>query len=84
MVLELYCRKAEKKREGRESKISHCHIWVGRRRARDENKRGESLRERERMGQAALYIVGWAILQLQGSYGEEHTWLLSGNCEGGV
>jgi hypothetical protein len=27
MVLELYCRKAEKKRKGRESKISHCHIW---------------------------------------------------------
>jgi hypothetical protein len=56
----------------------------GRRRARDENKKGESLRENGGGGQAAPFIVGWAILQLQGSCGEEHTWLLSGNCGGGV
>ena len=41
--------------------------------------RGKSLR-----GQAAPFIVGWAILQLQDNCGVEHTWLLSGNCEGGV
>ena len=55
-----------------------------RRRGRDENKRGERSREREGRGQAAPFIVDWAILQLQGSCGEEHTWLLSGNCEGEV
>jgi hypothetical protein len=39
---------------------------------------------RERRGQTAPFIVGWAILQLQGNCGEEHTWLLSGNYESGV
>jgi hypothetical protein len=37
-----------------------------------------------RRGQAAPLIVGWAILQLQGSCREKQTWLLSGNCGGGV
>jgi hypothetical protein len=46
----------------------------GRRRVRDVNKRGKSLRERR--GQASPFIVGWAILQLPGNCGEEHTWLL--------
>jgi hypothetical protein len=35
-------------------------------------------------GQAALFIVGWATLLLPGNCGEEHTWLLPHNCEGGV
>jgi hypothetical protein len=51
----------------------------GRRRARDENKRGKSLRERERRGQAAPFIVGWAtLLLLPGNCGKEHMWLLPG------
>jgi hypothetical protein len=48
MVLELYCRKAERKREGKKRETSYGHVESGerrrRRRARDENKRGESLR----------------------------------------
>ena len=42
-----------------------------RRRARDESKKGESLKS-ERWGQAAPFIVGWATL------------LLPGNCGGGA
>jgi hypothetical protein len=57
--------------------------WRGWRRAKDENKKGESLRERGG-AKHPHFIVGWAILQLQGSCEEEHTWLLSGNCEGRV
>jgi hypothetical protein len=59
MVLELYCRKSERKREGRkrERGRSWPHGEMGkeraRRRARDESKKGESLK-RERRGQAAL------------------------------
>jgi hypothetical protein len=45
-----------------------------RRRARGESKKGENL-ERTRRGQAASFIVGWAILLLPGNCGEEHTWL---------
>ena len=66
MALELYCRKAERKREGGL-----------------ESKKGESLK-RARRGQAAPLIVGWAILLLPGNCGEEHTWLNSGNCGGGI
>jgi hypothetical protein len=56
----------------------------GRRRAKGESK-SKSLREkRERRGQAASFIVGWATLLLPGNCGEEHTWLLPGNCGGGV
>ena len=59
MVLELYCIKAERKREGR--KRERGRPWPcgekgegrERRRARDESKKGESLK-RERRGQAAL------------------------------
>ena len=40
--------------------------------------------ERERRGQTAPFIVGWATLLLPGNCGEEHTWLLPGNCGGGV
>jgi hypothetical protein len=32
-------------------------------------------RGREIWGQAAPFIVGWAILLLPGNYGEERTWL---------
>ena len=66
MVLELYCRKAGRKREGR--KRERGQPWPRgergegreRRRARDESKKGESLK-RARRGQAAPFIVGWAI-----------------------
>jgi hypothetical protein len=61
----------ERRGEGREK-----------RRARDESKKGENLRERR--FQAAPFIVGWVILLLPGNCWEEHTWLLSGNCGGGV
>jgi hypothetical protein len=45
-----------------------------RRRAREESKKGESLK-RLRRGKAASFIVGWTILLFPGNYGEEHTWL---------
>jgi hypothetical protein len=76
MVLELYCRKAGGKREGRkrEGEAGHGHME---RREKRERKRwkardrsGKSL-ERERWGQAASLIVGWAILLLLGNCGEE-------------
>jgi hypothetical protein len=46
MVLELYCRKAGGRREGRKREAGHGHIGGGvkRRRARDESKKGESLK----------------------------------------
>jgi hypothetical protein len=44
------------------------------RRAREQSKKGESLK-RVRKGRAAPFIVGWAILLLPGNYREEHTWL---------
>ena len=39
MVLELYCRKAERKREGGETEASHVHMERGGRKARDKNER---------------------------------------------
>ena len=78
MVLELYCRKAgerEKVERGREA--GHGHVergWKGEREGWLESKKGESLK-RARRGQAAPFIVGWAILLLPGNCGEEHTWL---------
>ena len=64
MVLELYCRKAERKREGRKRETtSHGHVerWgKGEREGGLESKKGESLK-RARRGQAAPLIVGWAI-----------------------
>jgi hypothetical protein len=49
MVLELYCRKAARKREGRKRETSHGMWREGegreRRRARDESKKGESIRK---------------------------------------
>ena len=44
----------------------------------------ERARACERRGRAAPFIVHWATLLLQGNCGEEYTWLLPGNCEGGV
>jgi hypothetical protein len=41
-----------------------------RRRARDESKKGKSLK-RKRRGQAAPFIVGWATLLLPSNSGEE-------------
>jgi hypothetical protein len=88
MVLELNCRKARRKREGRKRETSHGHLerrveGRERRRSRDESKKGKSLK-RERRGQAATFIVGWATLLLPGNSGAEHTWLLSGNCGSGI
>ena len=65
IVLELYCKKAGRKREGRKRETtSHGHGEKGegreRKRAREESKKGESLK-RVRRGQAAPFIVGWAI-----------------------
>ena len=48
MVLELYCRKAGRKREGKRGKMDMATWREGeernKRRARDENKKDESLR----------------------------------------
>ena len=80
VVLELYCRKAGRKREGRKrERLAMAMLGGGegkreRRREREESKKGESLK-RERRGQAASFIVGWATLLLPGNCGEEHTWL---------
>jgi hypothetical protein len=79
MVLELYCRKAGRKREGRkrERETGHGQVERGEKGEREgglESKKGESLK-RVRRGQVAPFIVGWTILLLPGNYGEEHTWL---------
>jgi hypothetical protein len=44
MVLELYCRKAKIKREGRKRAMWRGRGGRGRRRGRDESKKGESLK----------------------------------------
>ena len=60
MVLELYCRKTERKREGRKRETGHGHVGEGeerrRRRARDETKKGASFKRVSR-GQTAPFIV---------------------------
>ena len=66
--------KDKKKDRGWPSPLRERREGRERRRARDENKKSESLK-RERRGQAAPFIVGWAILLLPGNCGEEHTWL---------
>jgi hypothetical protein len=78
MVLKFYCRKVERKREGR----MRGQPWPRgeredrreRRRSRDVSKKCESLNKKS-MGQAAPFIEHWAILLLSGNCGEEHTWL---------
>jgi hypothetical protein len=66
MVLELYCRKAGGKREGRKRERGwpwprgERREWRGRRTVRDESKKSESLKK-VRRGQAAPFIVVWAI-----------------------
>jgi hypothetical protein len=69
MVLEPYCRKAGRKREGKKRERDWpCHVERGgeerdrereRRKTRDDSKQSKSL-ERARRGQAAPFIVGWA------------------------
>ena len=64
--LELYYRKAKRKRNRRKRERGQPCPCVERgegrerRRARDESKKGESLKRVSR-GQAAPFIVGWAI-----------------------
>ena len=62
MVLELYCRKAGAKREGRKRPWPYGKTGEGRekRRARDESKKSESLKRVRRVQEATL-IVGWAV-----------------------
>ena len=64
MVLELYFRKAGRKREGRKRERGwpwpHGERGKGEREGGLESKKGESLK-RARRGQAAPLIVGWAI-----------------------
>jgi hypothetical protein len=63
MVLELYCRKAGGKREGRKRERGRswpCGERKGEREGGLESKKGERLK-RVRRGQAAPFIVGWAI-----------------------
>jgi hypothetical protein len=59
-------------------------MWrEGRREGEEREQEGwrESKRsKRDWRGQAVPFIVGWAILLLQDNCGEEHTWLLPGNC----
>jgi hypothetical protein len=66
IVLELYCRKTGRKREGR--KKERGWLWPReekeegrkRRRDRDDRRKGKKLK-RGRRGQAVPFIVGWAI-----------------------
>jgi hypothetical protein len=78
MVLELYCRKVGRKREGKRERERDrpwpCGVG-GRERERGlESKKGDGLK-RARRGQTAPYIVSWAILLLPGNCGKVHTWL---------
>ena len=61
MFLELYCRKAGGRREGRERPA--MAMWREGKGAKegDESNKGESLKRSRRRGQAAPFIVGWAI-----------------------
>jgi hypothetical protein len=85
MVLELYCRMAGRKREGK--KRERGQPWPcgergeGEREGGLESKKGEF--KSTRGGQADPFI-GRTILLLPSNYGEDHTWLWSGNCGGSV
>ena len=71
MVLDLYCRKAERKREGKKKKRGWP--WPrgergegrGKRRARDKNERGENLKEREE-GPSSPFYSGLGYLAIAG------------------
>jgi hypothetical protein len=82
MVLELYCRKAERKREGK-AEGPAIATWIeggggkGELKMR-ESKKGKSLREREKP--SSPFYSGLSYLIVAGQLWEEHTWLLSGNC----
>ena len=59
MVLELYCRKAEGRREGRERETGHCHKGRGGKRERKGRldrrvRKGESLKRARRSKQPLL------------------------------
>jgi hypothetical protein len=54
MILELYCRKTERKREAGHGHVERRGEGSGKRRARDESKKGESLRERGEAKQPLL------------------------------
>jgi hypothetical protein len=61
MVLELYCRKPGKKREGRKRETGHVHMErVGKGEREGGLEKGEGLK-RAREGQGTPFIVGWAI-----------------------
>jgi hypothetical protein len=62
MVLEIYCRKAESEKveRGRDWPWPRGKRAEGEREGVLESKKGESLK-RARWGQAAPFIVGWAI-----------------------
>ena len=80
MVLEIYCRKAERKIEGKRGRLTTTTWREGRwkrerKRARDESKQERLELKRERRRPAAPFIAVWATLQLPGNCGEEHTWL---------
>ena len=71
MVLELYCRN-HRERKGREVEASHGHVERekgGREREQEVRVREQEL-ERERRGQTAPFIVGWATLLLQDYCGD--------------
>jgi hypothetical protein len=51
-------------------------------RARENQVRNKS--KRVRRGQAAPFMVGQAYLAIASNCGEEHIWLVPGNCRGGV
>jgi hypothetical protein len=79
MLLELYCRKAGRKREDRKRETGHGQVE---RRGKGGREGGLEMRVRKvrefkrvRRGQAAPFIVGWATLLLPGNCGEKHTWL---------
>jgi hypothetical protein len=63
VVLELYCRKAGRKREGRKRERLAMATWRGWGKGEREGleiKKGESLKRSWR-GKAAPFTVGWAI-----------------------
>ena len=64
MVLELYCRKAERKREGRKREAGHGHEERGR-----EGEKEGGMRVGEQAGLPCCCQV---------TVGKKHTWLLSG------
>jgi hypothetical protein len=67
-----------KERRGQPWPLGERGEGRGRKRARGLEKQEKQELERERRGQAAPLIVGWATLLLSSNCGEEHTWLVPG------